>query len=414
VLPIGIGCAIWLTHRGAKRKLGLALGLSTLGAALLWIFYFLPRYVAPGPLGITRPTLILVPVLWIFVGLACWRFRAADRLMPRLGLMAVILTSAHVSMLYSRAPHDTQAMVAHLGAVAGYLVLLLSLMQLASMDMLARIRAERELAALNKELERRVLERTEELDSSNKSLQAAIVVRQETEAELRRSNQELEQFAYVASHDLQEPLRMVGSYVQLLAKRYQGKLDTDADEFIAFALDGAHRMHGLIDDLLAYSRVGTRAAALTPTDANVVLDAALTNLKLTVEEAGALVTHDRLPTVRADSGQLGHVFQNLVSNALKFRGSDPPRVHIAATRRDGEWCFSVQDNGIGIDPQYFDRIFVIFQRLHNREHYAGTGVGLAIAKKIVERHGGRIWVESEPGRGANFRFTLPAVKVEDA
>jgi PAS domain S-box-containing protein len=236
-----------------------------------------------------------------------------------------------------------------------------------------------------------------------------ISARKRVEDDLRRSNEDLERFAYVASHDLQEPLRMVGSFVQLLAKRYQGKLDADADEFIGYALDGALRMQRLIEDLLAYSRVGTRGAALVATDANAVLDRVIATLRLAIEEAGASVTSDRLPTIPADPGQLEHVFLNLVSNALKFRGAEPPRVHVSAVRTNGEWRFSVQDNGIGMERQYFERIFVIFQRLHGRTDYPGTGIGLAIAKKIVERHGGRIWVESEPGSGATFFFTLPAV-----
>jgi signal transduction histidine kinase len=235
----------------------------------------------------------------------------------------------------------------------------------------------------------------------------------ELNEELVRSNADLQQFAYVASHDLQEPLRMVASYTQLLARRYKGKLDGDADEFIGYAVDGATRMQRLINDLLAYSRVTSQGKAFAQVDCTLVLEGVLSTLRLAIEENHAVVTHDALPEVTADSGQLGQLFQNLVSNAIKFHGAEPPRVHVSVARRNDEWLFSVRDNGIGFDPQYADRIFVIFQRLHDREKYPGTGIGLALCKKIVERHGGHIWVESQPGRGATFYFTVPIEQRRD-
>ena len=224
--------------------------------------------------------------------------------------------------------------------------------------------------------------------------------------ELERSNRELEQFAYVASHDLQEPLRIVSSYVQLLARRYRGKLDQDADEFINYAVEGANRMKTLINDLLAYSRVGTRGKELAPVEMETVFERVSRNLKLALQESAATLTRDPLPAVLADDLQMTQLLQNLLGNAIKFRGSRAPRVHLGVRRQEERWLFFVRDNGIGIDPQYSERIFVIFQRLHNRNEYPGTGIGLAICRKIVERHGGQIWVESSVGEGATFYFTL--------
>ncbi|MBN1994112.1 MAG: substrate-binding domain-containing protein [Anaerolineae bacterium] len=225
--------------------------------------------------------------------------------------------------------------------------------------------------------------------------------------ELVRSNAELEQFAYVASHDLQEPLRMVKSYLQLLERRYQGRLDQDADEFIAFAVDGAERMRILINDLLEYSRVTTHGKPFAPTACAAVLDQVLANLKIALEESGAVVTYDELPVVLADETQLIRLLQNLIGNAIKFRQAESrPEIHVRAEHSGGEWTFSVRDNGIGIAPEDFERIFMIFRRLHSREEYAGTGIGLAVCKKIVERHGGRIWVKSGAGQGSTFYFTI--------
>jgi signal transduction histidine kinase len=228
-----------------------------------------------------------------------------------------------------------------------------------------------------------------------------------TLADLARSNKDLEQFAYVASHDLQEPLRMVSSYTQLLARRYRGQLDATAEKYIAYAVDGANRMQRLIEDLLAYSRVGARAMGFELVDSAAALDQALANLKTTIEQSGAVVTHDPLPRVVHDKLLLAQLFQNLIGNAIKFHVEAPPRIHVSARQKGEEWVLAVRDNGIGIDPQYAERIFTIFQRLHTNEEYPGTGIGLAICKKIVERGGGRIWVESQPGKGSTFYFTVP-------
>ena len=296
-----------------------------------------------------------------------------------------------------------------------------------------------------KELENRVKERTFELARTNEQLDLELTERKQAEkklthtmAKLAYSNAELELFAYIAAHDLQEPLRMVTSYLQLLARRYQNKLDTDADEFIAFAVDGATRMQTLINDLLVYSRVESRGKPFVQADCESVLDQALTNLQVAIEESGAVVTREPLPTLMADEVQLVQLFQNLVENAIKFHGQEPPCVHIAAKpiaecgMRNAEskseirnpreasvkdkseigWVFSVRDNGVGIDPVYADRIFMIFKRLHGREH-PGTGIGLAVCKRIVERHGGKIWVQAEVGKRSTFFFTLPGERVKN-
>ncbi|MBK7178985.1 MAG: PAS domain S-box protein [Chloroflexi bacterium] len=234
-------------------------------------------------------------------------------------------------------------------------------------------------------------------------------------AELERSNIELQQFAYVASHDLQEPLRMVTSYLQLLQRRYSGKLDSDADEFIGYAVDGANRMKQLIQDLLSFSRVGTRGKPFEPVEIKVILKEALTNLETSIQETAAQIDHDDLlPTITGDAGQLVQLFQNLLSNAIKFRGEAPPKIHIGVQKQESDWQFSIRDNGIGFDPQFSDRIFIIFQRLHTRANYGGTGIGLAICKKIVERHGGNIWVHSQPNAGTTFYFTIPANTIQKA
>lgn len=205
---------------------------------------------------------------------------------------------------------------------------------------------------------------------------------------------------------------MVASYLQLLERRYKDQLDSDAHEFIAFAVDGAKRMRTLIDDLLTYSRVATRAQSFQPTDCEAVLTTVLTNLYVAIAESGARITHAPLPTVSADATQLAQLFQNLIANAIRFRGGQPPEIRIDAETRNGFWRFSVRDSGIGIEPRHFERIFQVFQRLHGRAEYAGTGIGLAICKKIVERHGGDIWVESEIGKGATFHFTIPGKRAE--
>jgi PAS domain S-box-containing protein len=231
-------------------------------------------------------------------------------------------------------------------------------------------------------------------------------------SELRRSNIELELFAYVASHDLQEPLRVVTSYLRLLKRRYLGQLDAEAHEFIDFAVDGATRMKGLIEDLLSFSRAGTQSTDIQNVEAEILVQRAVDNLKAAIEERSAQVTWDHpLPEVAADAGLLVQVLQNLIANGIKFQKTGPPHVHVSVAERGPEWVFSVRDNGIGIEPRHFGRIFRIFERLHSADQYPGTGLGLAISQKIVERHGGRIWFDSQPGEGCTFSFSIPRTAV---
>src|SRR5579884_952901 len=251
-------------------------------------------------------------------------------------------------------------------------------------------------------------ERRDDAESAVRKLNAELEERVEQRtAALVRSNRDLEHFAYVASHDLQEPLRTISSFVQLLQRRYLNKFDQDADTFVTFIVDASLRMQQLIQDLLMYSRASTQSIDFKPVDTEEVLGRALGNLKEAIEESHAKITHDPLPNVIADAMKLTQVFQNLVGNSIKFRGEDVPRIHVSARRAGKEWEFSVRDNGIGLDTQYADKIFVIFQRLHAGGQYSGTGIGLAFCKRVVEGHGGRIWVESRPGEGATFFFTLP-------
>jgi PAS domain S-box-containing protein len=281
-------------------------------------------------------------------------------------------------------------------------------------DITDRKRAEQALQEHQIHLEELVATRTAELKRANEQLEQDIVERKEVQQqltrnveELNRSNTELEQFAYVASHDLQEPLRMVASYTQLLSQRYKGKLDPDADEFIGFAVDGARRMQQLIEDLLSYSRLTTRGKPLNWTESTSACNAAIGNLEQSIKHSRAVIVVGSLPPVLADAIQLTALFQNLIGNAIKYHNESKPEIRIDARPDRDDWLFLIRDNGIGIEKQYFERIFQMFQRLHSRKDYPGTGIGLAICKKIVERHGGRIWVESEPGQGSTFVFTIP-------
>jgi len=285
-------------------------------------------------------------------------------------------------------------------------------------EALQRFRTEAELAKHRDHLEELVAQRTRELEAANAQLRNEVASRKVAEQallhaaeELKRSNLDLEQFGYVASHDLQEPLRAVAGYVRLLEHRFPEKVDAKTREYIAGAAEGATRMEQLITDLLTYSRLGLAGRTFKPANLGTPLEAALRNLQFSIRAASAAVTSDPLPTLPVDESQIVELFQNLIGNALKFRGEHPPTIHIGARPEAGRWVFWVQDDGIGIDPQYFERMFQVFQRLHTRKKYPGTGIGLAICKKIVQRHGGTIWVESQPGHGSTFCFSIPPVRV---
>ncbi len=276
----------------------------------------------------------------------------------------------------------------------------------AVMELTARRQAEQNLILYRDHLEEVVKLRTSELEADIEKRQVVETKLTLTLLEMERSNEELQRFAYVASHDLQEPLRMVSSYVQLLEKRYKDKLDADANDFIEFAVDGTKRMQNLINDLLDYARIKSRAEPFRPVEMETVLSTVISNLATGIEYSKTEVTHTPLPMVFGDESQLAQVLQNLFSNAIKFHGKEPLHIHVSAEQNGQDWVFKVQDNGIGIDKQYFDRIFVLFQRLHGHE-YPGTGAGLSIASRILEHHGGKIWVESELGKGSTFYFSIP-------
>jgi len=330
-----------------------------------------------------RPDLILLDVM--MPGLdgfeTCRRLKASER------------TQA-IPVIFMTALADTTDKLA--GFAAGAVDYVTK--PLNSAEVLARIESHLALYALRRQLA-----------EQNAQLQREIAIRAEVQEALQRSNTEFEQLAYVASHDMQEPLRKIASYLQLLAQRYEGRLDADADEFIGYAVDGAKRMQALINDLLAFSRVGTKAKPFAPTDCNAIVRTALMDLQIAIEECGAQIEVGELPTVMGDATQLPQLFRNLLSNAIKFRRDGVPRISVRAEPSGAAWRFAVSDNGIGIAAEYFERIFIIFQRLHARSRYAGTGIGLAICKKIVERHGGQIEVQSTPGEGSTFAFTLPSV-----
>lgn len=362
---------------------------------------------------ITRPYDVIPLVLFLFAGV--YLYPKFYRKVPNLFTHALIISAipevvVEIHMAFgSSALFDNHFNIAHFLKIIAYVIPLVGL----SLDYARTYREQKNTTdqlALSKE---RLETQKSEIESVNSILSVEIDVRKQAQkelstraSELERSNKELREFAYVASHDLQEPLRMVASYTQLLSRRYKGKLDEDADEFIGFAVDGANRMQQLINDLLMYSRVDSQGKELKPLMLTDAFTWATSNLEVAIADSGSIVTHDELPKIVGDTSQLGQLLQNLIGNAIKFRGEISPTIHVSAAQKDGMWQISVSDNGIGIDEKFRERIFVIFQRLHNRETYEGTGIGLALCKKIVEQHGGKIWIESTLGEGTTFFFTL--------
>lgn len=397
-LVLGSFLVVWLIEppigRQPRRLLEAVLSLAAFIATILIIF------AGSSSTGESSPLLgaLIFPFLFSFIW-ASVRFGHRGASMALLA-MWVLYVAAIVNGLpsqASRSQEDSLFLAEFYMSTIAALTLIPSAMTRERRDSQNRLRLAKE------DIERGNLE----LSKANLELQRENRERQLAQADLERSNAELQQFAYVASHDLQEPLRMVASFVQLLEQGYGGQLDENAREYIAFAEEGATRMQRMIDDLLAYSRVGTRGQTFDLCDLNAALKQAQSDLKISMEKSQAEVTQDPLPAIKADRLQITQVFLNLLANAIKFCGEEPPRIHVSARSVEGAWEISVRDNGIGIEPRHFERIFVIFQRLNKRRDYPGTGIGLALCKRIVERHGGNIWVESQPGQGSTFYFTIP-------
>ncbi len=372
----------------------------------------LPQTQYPDAL-ITRPYDVIPLIMFAFAGL--YLYPKFYHKVPNLFTHALIISAipevvVEIHMAFGSSNlFDAHFNMAHFLKIVAYVVPLIGL----SLDYVRTYREEQKVVTQLEESKEKLNYEKVQTEKANINLSKEIVLRESSEqevkrraVELERSNNELREFAYVASHDLQEPLRMVASYTQLLSRKYKGQLDEEADEFIQFAVDGATRMQNLINDLLAYSRVDSKGTVLKPIALNDAYQWAVANLEIALTESGTTLHCDPLPNVAGDIGQLGQLMQNLIGNAIKFRGEEPLQIHITAERHGKSWTISIADNGIGIASEFQQRIFVIFQRLHNREEFAGTGIGLAVCKKIVERHEGDIYVTSSEGQGATFSFTL--------